>query len=319
MENANSSPPKLPWCTYPTAAETDQHGLYDLPPILPLVDFGSAKMYRRKDQRQELVRGLSQQQILQMTRMLATSFARNEPMNKQVHPPKGAPTAALNTTHQDPLGSASFGPWTTENILFWFTRLVVLTNPSDPASHIKLNQEVLDYSLAFVEQGQVIGAALNIALHAEEENWRTGDSFLDAVFQYQHPIVDFFHQAELEAVSALGDKYPAFKSAHQSGKVGYIFMIARSPELPSERVFELFAASFEHLQGEGFEYMLVTGTNNWTGAACEALGAARVYFTPFRDRPRVATEETAKDDEPYSTDGYISAKDSGAMVYAVKL
>ncbi|MTB51165.1 hypothetical protein [Lewinella sp. W8] len=319
MQDANPLPPKLPWCLYPTANDTDQHGVLDMPPKLPEVNFEAAEKYRSRDRPTVSIAGLTHAQILQMTHMLAGSFARNEPMNKHVHPPKCTSSAVLNKTHQDPLGLASFGPWTTKNILFWFTRLVVLTNPSDPISHIELNQEVIDHSLAFVEQGEVIGAALNSALHAEEDKWRIGDPFLDAVFQYQAPIVDFFHRAEIEAISALVEKYPAFRTAHQSGKVGYIFMIARSPQLPSEQVFELFAASFEHLQREGFEYMLVTGTNNWTGAACETLGAARIYFTPFRDRPRVATEQTAEDDEPYSSDGNISAKDSGAMVYVVKL
>ena len=65
--------------------------------------------------------------------------------------------------------------------------------------------------------------------------------------------------------------------------------------------------------------MVITGTNQWTGAACEALGAARVYFAPFRNKKRVATENDANQNEPFSSDGYISAKDSGLMIYAVKL
>lgn len=96
-------------------------------------------------------------------------------------------------------------------------------------------------------------------------------------------------------------------------------MIARSAELPSEHTFELFAATFEHFQEYGHEYMMITGTNQWTGAACEALGSARIYFWPFRDEQRVAVENKAKQNEPYSSDGFISNKDSGLMIYALKL
>ena len=318
MQKADS-PLKLPWCEYPTADDTTQHGLLDIPHELPVVNFESIHKYRSKSYKTIPITELTHTQIIQMAHMLAASFAKNEPMNKHVHPPKATPSGILNIEHHDPLGIAHFGPWTTENILYWFVRLVILTNPSDPSDQIELNNEVFKHSLAIVENGNVIGGSLNISLSSEEEKWRTEDPFIDAVFLYQNPIVNFFHFPEQEALLALNEKFPAFRRAHQTGKVGYIFMIARSPELPSNHIFELFAASFEYFHKEGFEYMVITGTNNWTGAASEAMGAARIYFAPFRDKNRVAIKHAANDNEPYSDDGFISAKDSGAMVYTVKL
>jgi hypothetical protein len=319
MQDANSLPLKLPWCEYPTAANTTQHGLLEMPEEIPVVNSESAYKYRSKSYKTIPITELTNTQVIQMAHMIAASFAKNEPMNKHVHPPKATPSGILNIEHHDPFGIAHFGPWTTENILYWFVRLVILTNPSDPSDRIELNKEVFKHSLAIVENGNVIGGSLNISLSSKAEKWRTEDPFLDAVVQYQDPILNFFYKPEHKALLTLDEKFPSFRSAHQAGKIGYIFMIARSPELPSNHIFELFAASFEHFQKEGFEYMVVTGTNNWTGAASEALGATRVYFAPFRDKSRIAVEQEAKEHEPYSNDGFISAKDSGVMIYSVKL
>ncbi len=160
---------------------------------------------------------------------------------------------------------------------------------------------------------------LNITLPAKEEEPRKDDPFLQAMFSYQNPILDFIHKHEHTAIHALSNAYPDFEKALESGKIGYIAMIARSAELHSEHTFELFAASFEHFKKHGYEYMMITGTNQWTGAACEALGSARIYFWPFRDKQRVADEKTATQNEPYSSDGFISNKDSGLMIFALKL
>ena len=318
MQKVNP-PSKLPWCEYPTATDTPYHGLLEIPQQLPEVNFESIHKYRSKSYKSIPITELNHTQVIQMAHMVATSFAKNEPMNKHVHPPKDVPSGILSIKHQDPFGTDSFGHWTTENILLWFVRLMILTNPSDPIGQIGLNSEVFKHSLAIVENGNVIGGSFNVSLSSEEEKWRAEDPFLNAVFLYQNPIVNFFYKPEHKALLALGEKFPSFHNAQQHGKIGYVSMIARSPNLPSNHVFELFAASFEHFQKEGFEYMVITGTNNWTGAASEVMGAARIYFTPFRDKRRVAVEKAAKGNESYSYDGFISAKDSGAMIYSVKL
>ena len=315
-----ATPLKLPRCNYPTVKDIKQRGLYNLQDELPLVDFELARNFRSNKYTAIPLDGFDKSQILELTHIIASSFANNEPMNRHVHPSFKIPTEIINAKHIDHLGSDSFGPWTTENILFWFVRLALLTEPSHQIGDIGLNDDLLRHSLVIVDEySKPIGGSLNITLPGEEENWRQNDPFLDAVFTYQDPIIDFIHMHEHVAIQALIEKYPDFEKALQLGKVGYIAMIARSAELPTEHTFELFAASFEQFQNQGYKYMLITGTNQWTGAACEALGAARIYFSPFRDKRRVAKEIDANQNEPYSSDGFISNKDSGLMIYTLKL
>jgi len=315
-----TTPLKLPRCNYPTVDNIKHHGLFDLPKELPLVNFELARNFRSDKYTAIPLDGFDNSQILEVANIIAKSFAINEPMNRHVHPSMKIPMEIINAKHQDVLGNDFFGPWTTENILFWFIRLVLLTIPSCPVGAIRINEDLLHHSLVITdEHSKPIGGSLNITLLAEEENWRQNDPFIDAVFSYQDPIIDFIHKHEHTAIHALSAKYPDFENALQLGKVGYIAMIARSAELPSEHTFELFAASFESFQKQGYKYMLITGTNQWTGAACEALGAARIYFSPFRDKRRVTKEIEANQNEPYSSDGFISDKDSGLMIYALKL
>jgi hypothetical protein len=54
-------------------------------------------------------------------------------------------------------------------------------------------------------------------------------------------------------------------------------------------------------------------------AACEALNGTRVHYSPYRSKKRVPLIKDATSTEPYSIDGYISAKDRGAMFYVIKL
>ncbi|HEX5692456.1 MAG TPA: hypothetical protein VFX76_20720, partial [Roseiflexaceae bacterium] len=42
-------PFSLPFCSYPTAADVDQHGVQPLPATLPLVDFRGASLHRSKN------------------------------------------------------------------------------------------------------------------------------------------------------------------------------------------------------------------------------------------------------------------------------
>ncbi len=313
-------PLKLPWCKYPTAADIERHGLYSLPNNLPPVDFESARKFRSHKYAPGPLRKNDLNQILELARIIACSFAVNEPMNRYVHPPKQIPENILDITHSDALGNNSFGAWTKENLLLWFVRLIFMTDPSHPIGAIRMNGDTFRHSLVIRnDRAKIIGGSLNITLPDKEVKWRQNDPFLEATFLYQNPIIDFIHNHEHIAIQALKDKYPVLKKALQKGEVGYIAMIARSAELPSEHTFELFISSFESFQKQGYKYMVIAGTNQWTGAACEALGAARIYFAPFRRQKRVATEIEAKGNEPFSTDGFISGKDSGLMIYTLKL
>ncbi|MGB5368807.1 MAG: hypothetical protein WBN18_00100 [Flavobacteriaceae bacterium] len=315
-----AEPNSLPWCAYPTASDTKALGLQPLPEDLLVANFNSVSQYRSNRYRAVPVLNEHPGTLLEMAAVLAASFAVNDPMNRHVHPSRSVPVSMAHHLHKDTLGVAPFGPWTTENIFYWFVRLFALTSANDPLNSVKINEDTLRLSLAiFNAKRKVIGAAINVTVPNEEVPMRNGDPFLEAVLVHVNPIMNLIYTQEHIAMQALAHQYPALQKARAQGMVGMHFLVARSPELPKDHTFELVAASAEHLQKQGFEYMVVTATNQWTGAACEVLGATRVHFAPFRDRERLARKAVASAEEPFSNDGYLAEKDSGMFFYVLKL
>ena len=96
-------------------------------------------------------------------------------------------------------------------------------------------------------------------------------------------------------------------------------MIARSDDLPKEDTFELVAAIAERCLALGYEYMVTEATNQWTGAAFEALGGVRVHFRPFKVEPAVPKSDEPLEDVTTSPNGFLSDKDSGGMFYVIRL
>jgi hypothetical protein len=96
-------------------------------------------------------------------------------------------------------------------------------------------------------------------------------------------------------------------------------MVARSDALAKADTFELVAASAEHYQALGYAFMVVEATNQWTGAACEALGGVPVHFAPFQAQPTVRQSAVALEDVVTSSNGFLSDKDSGSMFYVIRL
>jgi len=311
-------PIALPRCEYPMASEIEEHGLLQLPENVPTMDLSLTKKYRSDDFKPQGVEKAEKSQLLEMARMVARSFAFREPMNRHVHPPRKRPKS-IQGTHQDPFGNDSFGPWTTENIIYWFIRLVILTKASNSPNSFELNNDLLRLSLLITDDNNhPIGGAFNVTLFPGEYGPQDANPFREAVFSYMNPIMNKIHSQEHEAIDALCKKNPSFSHAYTNGKVGMLFMVARSEKLPSQHTFELVAASAEKFQKQNYEYMLVSASNQWTGAACEVLRGIRIHFSPFRKVKEVAEMHSAAENEPYSVDGYISNKDSGLMFYIVK-
>lgn len=65
--------------------------------------------------------------------------------------------------------------------------------------------------------------------------------------------------------------------------------------------------------------MIISAASPWTGAACEQFNGVRVHFSPYRVAKRLSISDTALAETPTSVDGYISAKDSGCMLYVIAL
>lgn len=316
---ATPLPRPLPHCSYPRAADVASHGIQALPDVLPLATLSAAMPYRSRVHRAVSADRLPSPALLELARVVAASFARREPQCRHVRPPSEPPAALAGTRHGDAFGSEPFGPWSSERLMYWFVRLLLLTDPTSPSA--ATNDAAVAQSIAILDDaGRVIGGAINDVLppHGATPPLRAGDPFLDAVLTFIAPVLDLLTTQDDAAIAALA-RYPDFAAAHAAGRVGHHIMVARADALPTLDAFELVAATAERYRALDFPYVIVEATNQWTGAACEALGAVRVHFAPFRARRSVAASVTPLANEPSSRDGYLSAKDSGSMLYVLRL
>jgi hypothetical protein len=311
----------LPWCSYPTAAERSRHGFQPLPDVLPIVEFARAEPYRSRRFRAFPTERLVPTRVLEAARVVAASFARREPQCRHIRPPRRPPAALHAERHSDPFGCDVFGEWTSENILSWFVRLLILTDPSSPRSAIRVKHDALEQSLVIVDEtGAVIGGALN-----ETMAWgpalalREDDPFLSTALAFVEPVMELLGDQDAAALDALSEHDDGFRSALAQGRVGHHFMVARSDVLPTLDTFELVAATAEHYRELGFAFVIVEATNQWTGAACEVLNGTRVHFAPFRSRAVVQASAAPLEDRLTSPDGRLAAKDSGSMLYVLRL
>jgi hypothetical protein len=227
----------------------------------------------------------------------------------------------MEARHTDPFGTDSFGSWDTETQMYWIVRLTALTDPTSPQGAIEVNEETLAQSVAILDgEGRVIGAAFNETMLPldVEPPLREGDPFLDTVVGVWEPVYAALGAQDAEALTALSERYPEFREAYEKGKVSHHFLVARSDDLPKEDTFELVAAIAERSQALGYEYLVTEATNQWTGAAFEALGGVRAHFAPF-----LVEQAVRKSDEPLegvvtSPNGFLSDKDSGGMFYVIR-
>src|ERR671913_1437943 len=312
----------LPYSAYPRARDVSQHGIQPLPASLPLVDFARAAPHRSSRYSTVLTTELTQDQLLQMAWVIAAGFARREPQARSLGPPKHPPAGFMEASHTDPFGTDSFGSWDTETQLYWVTRLTALTDPTTSADAIEVNEEILAQSLAIVDgEGRVIGAAFNETMPPfdVEPPFREDDLFLDTVVGVWEPVYAALGAQDAEALTALSERYPEFREAYEKGKVSHHILIARSEDLPKGDTFELVAASAERCRALGYEYIVTEATNQWTGAAFEALGGVRVHFRPFLVEPAVCKSEEPLEGITTSPNGFLSDKDSGGMFYVIRL
>jgi hypothetical protein len=315
-------PRPLPYSAYPKAKDVAQHGLQPLPESLPLVDFARAKPYRSRRYTTILATELTKDQLLQSARVIAAGFVRWEPQARYLRPPKNAPTGLMEARHTDPFGTDPFGSWDTQTQMYWIVRLTALTDPTSPQGAIEVDEETLAQSLAILDgEGRVIGAAFNQTMGPfdVEPPFREGDPFLDTVISVWAPVYGALGAQDAAALTALSEQYSAFREAYAQGKVSHHILIARSDDLPKEDTFELVAAGAERCRMLGYEYLITEATNQWTGAAFEALGGVRVHFRPFKVEPAVPKSDEPLEDVTTSPNGFLAEKDSGGMFYVIRL
>src|SRR3712207_7610860 len=75
---SSNGPRSLHYCAYPKASDVAQHGVQPLPASLPLVDLLRAQPHRSRRYSTVVAVDLAPAQLLQMARVVASSFARNE-------------------------------------------------------------------------------------------------------------------------------------------------------------------------------------------------------------------------------------------------
>jgi hypothetical protein len=148
---------------------------------------------------------------------------------------------------------------------------------------------------------------------------REGDPFLDTVILVWESVYGALGAQDVTALTALSERYRAFREAYAQGKVSHHFLIARSNDLPKGDTFELVAAGAERCRTLGYEYLVTEATNQWTGAAFETLGGVRVHFAPFLVQPAVRKSDEPLDGVTTSFDGFLADKDSGSMFYVIRL
>jgi hypothetical protein len=315
-------PQPLPRCDYPTAGDVERHGLQALPDRLPRVDLAMAAPYRSDRHRVLPLDALAPAQILDTARLVAESFVRREPMTRHIRPARQPPDGLMAALHVDPFGAASFGPWSAENLLYWFIRLFILTDPASPPAGVRVREDVLRHSFAAVAaSGAVIGGAFGETMPPIEAapGMRTDDRFLAAVDSFLAPIMALLHAQETAALPALSRSVAGFGEAYAAGRVGHPFMAARSDALAKEDAFELLAVTVERFRESGHRFLCLEATNQWSGAACEVMGGVRVHFAPYQARPAVRLSAEPLPAIVTSSNGYLSDKDSGSMLYAIAL
>jgi hypothetical protein len=312
-------PHALPFCDYPKAKDIDQHGLQQLPAEILPVDFSKASRYRSYQYKPVLATTLDFDHLLQLARVIAKSFALRESMFRHLNLPSHPSRTLSDITHWDTFGTEAFGEWSWESRLYWHIRLYSLTDITSPDARIR--DEVLAQSLAIIDNANVIGGAISIPLSPphDESPPQRNDAYLDAMAVDYHPFSELMGSQKTEAVESLCKQYPDFQIAYDSHKVGKFDLIARSEALPTIDTFELVAATLENYKNLGYEYVVTLASNQWTGAAFEALGGIRVHFAPFRLRKLFPESQKPIRGKFSSPDGFISAKDSGSMFYVARL
>jgi hypothetical protein len=227
---------------------------------------------------------LTPEQIEEMVKVVATSFAEREPMLRHLNEPVKYSKVELFSA---------------------FLKHVAVPKP-----------DVLQQSLVLLEEGHVVGVAVNETFdHSDEEDSEKVSKngpvpeILQETERFFAPIKEMLSTQDKEAIQHLSQHSNEFSSAFREHRVGHIWMIARSNNITASDMFHLMVGSVLLYKQLGFSFVIVEATNNWTGAVCEKLGAVRAHFAPFR----------VKKHPGISSDGYLSSKDSGSMLYVLRL
>ena len=113
--------------------------------------------------------------------------------------------------------------------MYWFIRLLVLTDPASPRDAIEVKADTLNARTA----------SRNGSDRRKFGGPRRGIVSLSAPPITSPVSSRMLGAQDAEALQALSVTYPEFGDAHAAGRVGHHFMVARSDALPKADAFEL--------------------------------------------------------------------------------
>ncbi len=174
---------------------------------------------------------------------------------------------------------------------------------------LKIGKGVLTQSIVLRRDGKILGAALNETLVSSSIVHKPEGFTLREAFKFLSPIFTIFSIQQAEAIPFLEKMVTGFSDAFYDRRVGHHFMVARGNEITGKEARCLVSGSMARYKELGFTFVITEATSTWTGAVIEALGGVRVHFAPYR----------AEKHPGISPDGYLSDKDSGSMLYVLRL
>ena len=318
---------------FPTRADTAFHGvqiaeldrLMATTATIPVFDASHLDALRNPRLCVRSWHSLSVSQVKEALAVIGEAFARWEPVVRHLLLPAEPVEFKESTTrHSDGLEQGvTLGEWTAANLTAWWTRehfVVDATQPGAPLQH-----DTLLLSLAVVAPDGSV--TTSYCLHkqsppdasAPDAAAPTIHTFLK---QCYFPLDALLECTTNEGFAALCKRFPDFVEAWQAGCVVEGAMLGKAAHVVDKREpLEIFYRAFFHCQALGYRYLFVLATSHWTGAIMEAMGAVRVSFEPFQGKISVPLNKDGKalGGSPSSSNGWLSDKDSGVMMYVVAL
>lgn len=309
---------ELPFCDYPTSEDTEAFGQQCLPDQLPEIDWEKVKKYNLPEVSSLALSTLKGKEVLEVAKVIANGFVEKEPTQRYLKAPSRFPES-LNSSYYDAFGKTDFGPKTAKNAFYWLIRLVFLTNPYSSEYCVPKNNKLLSFSVTSRDTKDIPQAGILCMPLSTNQKQMREDEFMQSIIGMHLPGLELVFSQEHDALDHLTSNYNAFKTALEEDQVVNLLMLAKTELFSTTQMFALLVKTIKQLKTKGIKYVTASASNQWSGAALEALNASRVHYSPFRNKKRVALTKNATENEVHSKDGYLSDKDSGMMFYIIKL
>ena len=317
----------LPRVAFPSCNDKNAHGLQKeslsrCKDVIPMFDLSGSFPLRNPQLCIKQWAALSREQVVEALAVIGEAFERNEPVMRHVILPQ-APSDFHTLRHSDGLQKdTEAGPWSAANLTAWWARLYWVVDLRLPGA--PLIRETMESSLAVVSPDGHVTTAICVSVQAPFDGNDFERDKLCPIGQYVTNCYSFLddicEEADNHGLAELCRQFPDFENAIRGKKVAEACMLGKGNHASDSREpFELLYRLFFHLQTLGYSYMYVLASAHWTGAFLEMAGAVRVYFCPWQGKRPLPVGVTPQPSQPCSPNGWMSDKDSGLMMYVVRL